>query len=145
MVEGHGPGFNRNTYGASAEIFKKAKDLTPLQMPMVASSKIWLCICDLVLRQEPRLTNLKRIYHFAARVPPTHAALDTVLARHANEFPTSIATAGALFAAIGIDPYSALLPALTGEFDAADVAHAGSAKKGSWIPKIGNLYELKRK
>jgi hypothetical protein len=76
---------------------------------MQRSSVRFTILTDLMLRQEPRLTNLKRIYHCAARVPPTSAALDTVISRHADKFPTSIATASALFAAADIDPYSALL------------------------------------
>lgn len=76
---------------------------------MQRSSIRFAILTDLVLREEPRLRNLKWIYHCAARVPPTHVALDTVLARHAHAFPTSIATAGTLFAAAGIEPYSALL------------------------------------
>lgn len=76
---------------------------------MQRSSVRFVILTDLLLRQEPRLTNLKWIYHCAARVPPTHAALDTLLSRHVHKFPTSIATASALFAAVGIDPYSALL------------------------------------
>jgi hypothetical protein len=66
-------------------------------------------LTELVLREEPRLRNLKWIYHRAARVPPTHAALDTAISRHVDKFPASIAMANALFATAGIDPYSALL------------------------------------
>jgi hypothetical protein len=42
VVEGNGACVNGNSYGASAEIFKKSEDRTSLQMPMVASSEIWL-------------------------------------------------------------------------------------------------------
>lgn len=76
---------------------------------MQHSSVRFAILTDLVLRQEPRLTNLKWIYHCAARVPPTHAALDTAISRHHDKFPASIAAASALFAVAGIDPYSALL------------------------------------
>jgi hypothetical protein len=76
---------------------------------MQRSSIRFTILTDLVLREQPRLGNLKWIYHCAARVPPTHASLDTVLSRHVDKFPASIATANALFATAGIDPYSALL------------------------------------
>lgn len=91
---------------------------------MQRSSVQFAILTDLLLRQEPRLTNLKWIYHRAARVPPTHAALDTALSRHIDKFPASIATANALFAAAGIDPYSALLGGqLQCKLDAAVDAH----------------------
>ncbi|MDK6080581.1 TnsA endonuclease N-terminal domain-containing protein [Massilia varians] len=76
---------------------------------MQRSSVRFTILTDVELRQEPRLTNLKRIYHCASRVRPTSAALNTVISRHPDKFPTTIATASALFAAAGIDPYSALL------------------------------------
>jgi hypothetical protein len=76
---------------------------------MQRSSVRFAILTELVLRQEPRLTNLKWIYHCAARLPPTRAALDTALSRYLDKFPASIATVSALFAAADIDPYSALL------------------------------------
>lgn len=85
------------------------RTLDCIEEHMQRSSVLFAILTDLVLRQEPRLTNLKWIYHCAARVPPTHAAINTALARHVDTFPASIATTSALFATAGIDPYSALL------------------------------------
>lgn len=59
---------------------------------MRRSSIRFAILTELAIRQEPRLKNLKWIYHCAARVPPTHAALDTALSRHIDKFPASIAT-----------------------------------------------------
>lgn len=80
-----------------------------IEKHMQRSSVQFEILTDLVLRQEPRLTNLKWIYHRAARVPPTNAAIGTALSRYVDKFPTSITTASGLVVAAGIDPYSALL------------------------------------
>lgn len=66
-------------------------------------------LTDLVIRDEPRLANLKWIYHRAARIPPTHSALTMALDRCEHAFPTPISTANRLFDGTGTDTYSFLL------------------------------------
>jgi hypothetical protein len=66
-------------------------------------------LTDLIIRDEPRLANLKWIYHRAARIPPTHSASTMALARHKHTFPVSISTANRLFEGTGTDTYSLLL------------------------------------
>lgn len=66
-------------------------------------------LTDLAIRDEPRLANLKWIYHQAARVPPTSSALAVALNKHEPAFPTSISAANRLFDGTGIDACSFLL------------------------------------
>lgn len=76
---------------------------------MERNSVSFAVLTDQVIRCEPRLANLKWIYHRAPRVPPTRSALDVALLRHFAQFPLSISAACQLFAGSGTDPYSFLL------------------------------------
>lgn len=69
----------------------------------------FVILTDMVIRDEPRLANLKWIYHRAARIPPTTRALTTALNRQRQAFPTSISAANRLFDGTGMDAYSLLL------------------------------------
>jgi hypothetical protein len=83
--------------------------LDQIKEHMVRSSVSFIVLSDQVIRLEPRLANLKWIYHRAARVPPTSSALEVVLQRHINQFPTSISAACLLLNGSGTDPYSFLI------------------------------------
>jgi hypothetical protein len=62
------------------------------------------CIC-----QEPRLSNLRWVYHATSRVPPTLDAAQAALGKYGGAFPTSIKTAKELLAEYSIEPFSLLL------------------------------------
>lgn len=64
------------------------------------------------LREEPRQSSLRWLYHQAARVPPTADAMRIALARCHRHFPISIKEADALLAECGVDPYSLLFAGL---------------------------------
>lgn len=83
--------------------------LDQIKEHMVRGSVSFIVLTDQVIRREPRLANLKWIYHRAARVPPTTSALEVVLQRHINQFPTSISAAYRLLDGSGTDPYSFLI------------------------------------
>lgn len=69
----------------------------------------FVILTDNVIRQEPRLSNLRWIYHRAARVPPTPDATRAAVERHRSRFPLSIQAAATLLGVDGADPYSLLL------------------------------------
>lgn len=83
--------------------------LDQIKEHMARSSVSFAVLTDQVIRCEPRLVNLKWIYHRAARVPPTSSALEVVLQRHITQFPTSISVACRLLGGSGTDPYSFLI------------------------------------
>jgi hypothetical protein len=76
---------------------------------MRRSSIPFAILTEASLRTEPRLSSLRRIYHRAARTPPTNDALKRFLLKHWMRFPLSIETAVRLLQIDGIDPYSLLL------------------------------------
>ncbi|MGV8991613.1 MAG: TnsA endonuclease N-terminal domain-containing protein [Thiobacillus sp.] len=61
------------------------------------------------LRQEPRLSNLKWVYHQAARIPPSPDLVRVAVNRCRDQFPLSLKSAETLFKEYGVDPYSLLL------------------------------------
>lgn len=73
------------------------------------TSEAFIILTDDIIRQEPLLTNLKWVYHKAARVPPTIEAGQLAIRRYGHRFPLPISTAVALFCECGVDPYSLLL------------------------------------
>lgn len=73
------------------------------------SSHSFAVLDDLVIRQEPRLSNLQWIYHRASRVPPTHSAALNAIRQCGFEFPMSVRDLSTRFSAIGMDPFSLLL------------------------------------
>jgi hypothetical protein len=66
-------------------------------------------LTDEVIRQEPRLSNLKWIYHQAPRFGPTPAAAHAALGKVGHEFPLSIRRATGLLAPYQLSPFSMLL------------------------------------
>lgn len=76
---------------------------------MRRSSISFVILTETSIRTEPRLSSLRRIYHRAARTPPTKDALKRSLLKHGARFPLSIDTATRLLQSDGIDPYSLLL------------------------------------
>ncbi|WP_031430340.1 TnsA endonuclease N-terminal domain-containing protein [Methylomicrobium agile] len=76
---------------------------------MRRSETAFVILTDQVIRQEPRLSNLRWIYHRASRVPPSSDALAVAINKYRNQFPLSLTAAANLFDVGGIDPYSLLL------------------------------------
>jgi len=66
-------------------------------------------LTDKTIRQEPRLSNLRWVYHSAARVPPTAEAASIALGKCGTHLPASIKVARALLANRNIEPFSLLL------------------------------------
>lgn len=73
------------------------------------SGRPFIVLNDGVIRQEPRLANLRWVYHQATRVPPTPDAALSSLRRHGAEFPMSFRTARARLSGSQVDPASLLL------------------------------------
>jgi len=72
----------------------------------------FVILTEKIIRQEPRLSNLRCVYHGAARVPPTTDAAQIALNNYGGQFPASIKTARALLAEWRIEPFSLLLAGL---------------------------------
>jgi hypothetical protein len=66
-------------------------------------------LTDTVIRIEPRLSNLKIIYHEAARIRPKLLKGEVALRRLAASFPMEIHKAQVALAAYSLDPYSLLI------------------------------------
>lgn len=79
---------------------------------MRRSGTVFVILTDIAIRQEPRLSNLRWIYHQAARVPPSPDARRTAVERNRSRFPLSIRAAAAFLSTRGMDPYSLLLAGL---------------------------------
>jgi hypothetical protein len=79
---------------------------------MLRSGTIFLVLTDTSIRQEPRLSNLRWIYHQAARVPPHPDAQRVAMEQARSHFPASIRAAASFLGMSGIDPYSLLLAGL---------------------------------
>lgn len=73
------------------------------------SGQSFVILDDICIRDEPRLSGLRWIYHQAARIPPTREAARTALLRHGSGFPMSLRTATARLSTSKVDPYSLLL------------------------------------
>lgn len=69
-------------------------------------------LTDEVLRHEPRLNSLRRIYHLASRLSPSFVKCEVELKRIASLFPLRIEEAEVLLAGVGLDPYSLLMNGL---------------------------------
>lgn len=76
---------------------------------MRRSETAFVILTDQVIRQEPRLSNLRWIYHRASRIPPTSDAMTVATNRYRNCLPLSLTVASNLSDVGGIDPYSLLL------------------------------------
>lgn len=79
---------------------------------MQRSTTPFIVLTDATIRQEPRLSSLRWIYHRAARVPPSPDAVNLAAARYRSYFPLSIKAAANLLGGCGVDPYSLLLAGL---------------------------------
>ncbi|MES2365948.1 MAG: TnsA endonuclease N-terminal domain-containing protein [Pseudomonadota bacterium] len=79
---------------------------------MQRSARHFIILTDATIRQEPRLSNLRWIYHRAARVPPSPDAARLAATRNSSHFPLSIKAAAYLLGECGLDPYSLLLAGL---------------------------------
>lgn len=66
-------------------------------------------LSDDVLRQEPRQTNLRLVYHRAPIVPISPGAMLTVMERYGALFPMSMGEVNDLLDGSGVDLYSLLL------------------------------------
>ncbi|MDO8457705.1 MAG: Tn7 transposase TnsA N-terminal domain-containing protein [Burkholderiaceae bacterium] len=76
------------------------------------SNQPFVILTDEVLRQEPRQSNVRTICHRAARIRPTAELGRMVMARCADELPTTLARTTLLLACHGIEPYSLLMAGL---------------------------------
>lgn len=79
---------------------------------MQRSAMVFIILTDVSIRQEPRLSNLRWVYHRAARVPPSLDAARLAATRNSNHFPLSIKAAANVLGECGLDPYSLLLAGL---------------------------------
>lgn len=73
------------------------------------SAQTFVILTEEIIRQEPRLLNLRRIYHQVPRVFPSAEAGSIAGRRLRHRFPLSISAAITLFGECGVDPYSLLL------------------------------------
>lgn len=76
------------------------------------SGQAFVILTDEVLRQEPRQTNIRKIFHRAMRIRPSAASAQLVLSRSTEEFPASLARATQLLSEQGTEPYSLLMAGL---------------------------------
>jgi hypothetical protein len=74
-----------------------------------SSSQSFVVLDDLAIRNEPRLTNLRWIYHRAARVPPTDYAALNAIRRWGIKFPMSLHDSSVCLSGSGVDVFSLLL------------------------------------
>lgn len=72
-------------------------------------SKRFVILDERVLRQEPRQSNLRAIYHQTPRLPLTEHACRAALHLSFQHFPLPISDAVSLLGERGVDPYSLLL------------------------------------
>ena len=81
-------------------------------MDRVAQS--FLVLTEQPLRQQPRQTNLRAIYHQAARLPPSEAHVANAIARVRSQFPLSVRAANSLLEPLGINACSLLTAGAVG-------------------------------
>lgn len=79
---------------------------------MQRSDTPFIILTDACIRQEPRLSSLRWIYHRAKRVPPVWDAINLAASRYRKHFPLSIHAATHLLDECGLEPYSLLLSGL---------------------------------
>lgn len=73
------------------------------------ASTAFMVLTDEKIRFEPRLSNLRWVYHHAGRVPPTQTSSDTAVAHCAGQLPMTIRQAGPMLALAGVNPCSLLM------------------------------------
>ena len=66
-------------------------------------------VTDIVIRAEPRMTNLRTIYQRASRVPMTDEAMSAIANRYRHLFPMTIGQSTEMMRRGGITPYCLLL------------------------------------
>lgn len=69
----------------------------------------FLVLTDGVIRQEPRLSNLRTIYHQSPRITPTLDAIKIALTQQSQYFPTSLRHANNLLEKTNFNAYSLIL------------------------------------
>jgi TnsA endonuclease N terminal len=79
---------------------------------MARLNRRFFILTDEMIRIEPRLSNLKWIYHQAPRIPCSYRAGQAALAGHAHRFPMPIRDAATLLSPMGLDPFSLLMAGL---------------------------------
>ncbi|AJZ58250.1 hypothetical protein OI25_1448 [Paraburkholderia fungorum] len=72
----------------------------------------FVVLTDVHIRLEPRLENLRLVYHRAPRVRPTALKATLALARLGDVFPMTLSSATHLLSSINLDPYSLLMAGL---------------------------------
>lgn len=73
---------------------------------MRRSEKTFVILTDQVIRQEPRLSNLRWVYHRARRIPPSPDAMTVAIDKIRHCFPVSIEKATTLLRTFCVDPCS---------------------------------------
>lgn len=76
------------------------------------SGQAFVILTDEVLRQEPRQSNVRTIFHRALRAQLSAGRARSALTRCAEELPTTLARTTQLLAPHGANPYSLLLAGL---------------------------------
>ncbi|MDT4289526.1 TnsA endonuclease N-terminal domain-containing protein [Methylomonas sp. MO1] len=76
---------------------------------MRRSKMPFVILTDEVIRQEPRLSNLRWVYHRARRIPPSPDAMTVAINKIRHCLPISIAKATAMLRTTCIDPFSQLI------------------------------------
>ncbi|CAJ0691475.1 TnsA endonuclease N-terminal domain-containing protein [Ralstonia holmesii] len=72
----------------------------------------FVILTDTRLREEPRQSSLRWLYHRTPRIPPTPEAMRVARHKHRSHFPSSIREASTVLADCGVDPYSLLFAGL---------------------------------
>jgi len=73
------------------------------------SEKTYVILTDKVIRQEPRLSNLRWIYHQCHRIPPSPDAMTIVIHKFRHRLPLSLVAATTVLTTGSVDLYSLLL------------------------------------
>ncbi len=76
---------------------------------MRRSEKTFVILTDQVIRQEPRLSNLRWVYHRARRIPPSPEAMTVAIDKIRHCFPVSIEKAMTSLMTICVDPLSGIV------------------------------------
>ena len=69
----------------------------------------FVVLTEKTLRQEPRQSNLRWLYHQTSRIPPTYSAIRMAVEDIYTQLPATISKTKALLAPRSVDPFSALL------------------------------------
>lgn len=91
---------------ADAEVRHK---LDCVEQHLRREGRQFVVLSDQHLRREPRLSNLRELYHRTPRIPPTLAAARQAIEHIAAALPLTLGDARRALAATGIDPVSLLL------------------------------------